>query len=116
MERLTEKVNGEYIHKVHKYSINDCYQKLGKLEDIEEELGIPLEVLFKGLKDGVYTKIDGQIWKCKSIDIYYCDYFKKYLLEAYCIENVETFKHSYEHPLNIEDYGKNWSLTRKELE
>lgn len=123
MGRLTEKMNNE--HYQYKCSINcfeygdgdlEIFDKLGKLEDIEEELGIPLEVLFKALKDGAYTKIDGQIWKCNNINIYYSDYFKKYLLEAYCIENIETFKHSYEHQLNIEDYGKNWSLTKEELE
>ena len=30
--------------------------KLGKLEDLEEELGCPLEIAFKALKDGIYTK------------------------------------------------------------
>ena len=66
MERLTEKVNGEYIHKVHKFCLNDCYKKLGKLEDIEEELGIPLEVLFKAMKDGVYIK---EITKYVRVDV-----------------------------------------------
>lgn len=127
MERLTVKTGIGYLNKLGgtgktytKYDLlNDfdrCIQKLGKLEDIEQELGIPLEVLFKALKEGAYTKIDGQIWKCKSIDIYHSDYFKKYLLEAYCIENVETFDSSYEHQLNIEDYGKTWALTKEELE
>ena len=30
--------------------------KLGKLEDIEEELGCPLDVLFEALKQGIYDK------------------------------------------------------------
>lgn len=124
MERLTKKHDGSgsYTQFGDKYIPNhnirhkQCVEKLGKLEDIEEELRIPLEVLFKALKDGAYTKFDGQIWKCTSIDIFYSDYFEKYLLEAYYIENVETFDSSYEHPLNIEDYRKTWALTREELE
>ena len=32
----------------------DSIHKLGELEDIEEELGIELEVLFSALKNGVY--------------------------------------------------------------
>lgn len=36
--------------------------KLGKLEDIEEELGCPLEVVFKALKEGIYcVDYDNQI-------------------------------------------------------
>lgn len=34
----------------------DCVNKLGKLEDLEEELGIDLLTLFKALKDGIYYK------------------------------------------------------------
>lgn len=38
-------------------SLIDCIKKLQKLEDIEEELSCPLEVVFKALKDGqVITK------------------------------------------------------------
>ena len=29
--------------------------KLSKLEDLEDEVGIPLEVLFKALKNGIWT-------------------------------------------------------------
>lgn len=30
--------------------------KLGKLEDIEESLGCPLDVVFKALKEGIYIE------------------------------------------------------------
>ena len=30
--------------------------KLGKLEDLEEELGCPLDIVFKALMNGIYTK------------------------------------------------------------
>lgn len=35
-------------------NIQNCINKLGKLEDLEEELGCPLEVVFKALKEGIY--------------------------------------------------------------
>lgn len=114
MERLTEKSKYGYRAKDGDYKFPT--QKLGKLEDIEEELGIPLEVLFKALKDGAYKKIDNQIWKCYDLDIHYNISEQKYILNAYSIENIETFEASYETTIYIEDYGKNWSLTRKELE
>ena len=105
MERLTEKVNGEYIHKVHKHTINDCWNKLGKLEDIETELGIPLEVLFKALKEGIWTsgyeKRDGR-------KIWLRNYDGKVILE---VSNRFCFDVYYP-----KDYGVTWALTREELE
>lgn len=35
-------------------AVVDCLQKLGIIEDVEEYVGCPLDVLFKALKDGVY--------------------------------------------------------------
>lgn len=32
------------------------YNKLGELEDIEQELGCPLDVVFRALKDGIYIE------------------------------------------------------------
>lgn len=70
MERLTVKTGIGYLNKLGgtgktytKYDLlNDfdrCIQKLGKLEDIEEEIGIPLEVLFKALLNGILDE-DGR--------------------------------------------------------
>lgn len=42
MNRLTKKVGNDYTYK-NRY--NQAYHKLGKLEDIEEQYGFPLEVL-----------------------------------------------------------------------
>ena len=65
MSRLTEQdiLTNDYTYSC---SINEfeygngkeeIINKLGKLEDIEEELGCPLEVVFKALKqDYIYTK------------------------------------------------------------
>ena len=59
MNRLTKKFNGEYYRKdadtimFNSETDYNAIQKLGKLEDIEEELGCPLEVVFRALKDGI---------------------------------------------------------------
>lgn len=61
MERLVSKEKLEMALKIisttSKKLVEDIYlknAKLGKLEDIEEELGIDLATLFKALKNGVY--------------------------------------------------------------
>ena len=62
MNRLTRKIKGYYSVDLRtclpmEYeqikNSNACVDKLGKLEDIEEELGIDLVTLFKALKDGI---------------------------------------------------------------
>lgn len=111
MERLTEKVNGEYIHKVHKCSLNDCYEKLGKLEDIEDELGISLEVLFKALKEGIYRfyeefEDEPPYIYYLAVDLCYDDANEK----EWCLVGLTNT------PYYLKDYGKTWALTREELE
>ena len=49
MERLTKNDYGEYWLEARKEP--RAIKKLGILEDIEQEIGIPLEVLFKALKN-----------------------------------------------------------------
>ena len=62
MSRLTEKkfldnfkeiknINPNYVASKEEL----MYEKLGKLEDLEEQLGCPLKVVVKALKDGIYT-------------------------------------------------------------
>ena len=106
MERLTEKVNGEYIHKVHKCSLNDCYEKLGKLEDLEEELGIPLEVLFKALKDGIWIINKEYVYDGYHIEVVLIgDKYNKFLLQDF---NYDVWE--------LKDYGKTWWLDKPKEE
>ena len=57
MSRLTykdTKVSGGYnAVDTDEYA---CVVKLGKLEDLEEQLGCPLEVVVKALEYGIYAK------------------------------------------------------------
>ena len=118
MERLTVKTGIGYLNKLGgtgktytKYDLlNDfdrCIQKLGKLEDIEQELGIPLEVLFKALKDGIYTTeyrngLSYEFGRCLTIE---------YFLKGFSFKEYECEKIAY-----FRDLNKTWALTREELE
>ena len=67
MNRLTRKIKGCYCidlitclpmeyEQINKG--NACVEKLGKLEDIEEEFGCPLDAIFKALKDRKLVSIN----------------------------------------------------------
>ena len=84
-------------------SANQCWDKLGLLEDIEDDLGIDLITLFKALKNGVYLKYkygyEYRISKCR----------KCYL------SGKKTFVVDYHTYRYLNDYGKTWALTKEEL-
>lgn len=104
--RLTEKekmprvpsfveIQEEYWKTKHRQKALD---KLGQLEDIEEELGIDLITLFKALKNGIYTKDNDLLtFPCLSI--------KGNIL--FTLPSFRTFE--------LKDYGKTWVLDKKEL-
>ena len=93
--------------------------KLGKLEDIEEELGIDVITLFKALKNGFYTKSNNGIKFWKEDDkhfVYVRDL--KYDIEICCeeCENVIGAVPTMFLERSTKDYGKTWALSREELE
>ena len=80
--------------------------KLGRLEDIEEELGIDLITLFKALKQMfVFHKENVKIellgLHIKSNELYLFGFVKDTVHAVY---------------LSLKDYGKDWALTKEELE
>lgn len=85
--------------------------KLGQLEDIEEELGIDLITLFKALKNGFWS-IDkkNHIYKMKPTEgnggamSFYASYD--------CIIKENAYDEQY---FLLKDYGKTWALTKEEL-
>lgn len=103
---------------------NDLLNKLGELEDIEEELGIDLITLFKIIKqkyvytnsfnrrveEFVFTKIEG-IEK----DHLGRTYLRIVFQEVEYDENGNE-KYGICWIPNLKDYGKTWSLNREELE
>ena len=89
------------------------YNKLGQLEDLEEELEIDLITLIKALREPVYVIINKKIVEtqcghigedCKFIDFEVDgkDYRNMYDIETYCVL--------------VKEYGKTWALTKEELE
>lgn len=165
MERLTRKTNGKdycsYCHQVEfdnevlerkddiiepqdfydKYPYQpigneeEILNKLGAIEDLEEELGIDLITLFKALKKGIWYKHNEMKVNPKYYDNndrwdwcdlpYYIEtkkivieYIKKFGLrksnDKLLFFSVRAYDDWYE--LYFEDYGKTWALTKEELE
>ena len=89
----------------------DSIHKLGMLEDIEEELGIELEIIFSALKNGVYYfASDGQLihdhfsWVNNYIGVGTPDKLSFSFL-TYSTRQILLF----------ENYGKTWSVNKKVL-
>ena len=120
MNRLTKRSGINYIAR-NKYCNYDavltdaqleaayqqCVDKLGQLEDIEEELGIDLITLNKLRKaDKIYVKFfdDIQEWNKTRIDLRYCKiWYGYYTGKGYGLSQ----------PLS--NYGTGFALTREEL-
>ena len=60
MDRLTRKL-GEGFYVAFVPNTDTLKEKLGQLEDLEEQLGCPLEIVFKALKEGAIEDEDGGI-------------------------------------------------------
>ena len=89
MNRLTKKNNqgtgswtqfgDEYIP-AHNIKHKQCVNKLGKLEDLEDELGCSLETLFNALKNGIDMDGNGTLLKPR---LYYDDVYKQWKFKVY---------------------------------
>ena len=78
----------------------NAINKLGRLEDIEEELGCPLEVVFKAIEDGVYIEVEHLPDVIERPRLYYSDDNK-----CYCLEMLYG-----EYVVKLSDYKKTWWL------
>ena len=109
-------MNYEY-KRISDYDIDRCnfgritddmiFNKLGKLEDIEEELGIDLITLFKALQNGVWYKDYKDNDKIK-----FADDIEENMK---CKELIVPAKYTII-GLKFRDYGETWALTKEELE
>lgn len=122
MERLTEKTTPNPIHDcgyVAKVEEKGLLDKLGQLEDIEEELGIDLITVLNGLLD------DGIVW----VKLPYTHRLNGNLPNIYAVDvSIQTrwcFKRprffaielgAFQFRFFLTDYGKTWALTKEELE
>ena len=98
------KTEDEYIEKE-----NQMVQKFGRLEDIEEELGIDFDILFKALDYGVWLKNGNKLehhrvflCKCNGAWALGYDWDYKYGLQGWCLETRK--------------YKQHWALTKEDLE
>ena len=131
MNRLTEKFDNEILHydMKNECGVNNLFEyivnatnKLGKLEDIEEELGLPLTVYvyltqkyFKEQRiyiENIYDdekekELTKQVNGRKQRYIIDIDFVKKIVF----IQGSEKWARA-----KFKDYGKTWALTKKELE
>ncbi len=78
-------------------------QKLGQLEDIEDELGIDLIILLKAVKDGVWVRHPYNSIDYEPFRIDYCSDYKTGEEEMYICG------------MEIKNYGKTWALTKEDL-
>ena len=111
MKRLTERRNGLY-YDIEECVVSNCSQKLGQLEDIEEEIGIDLIKAVKLCKQVnrnkiVYTKEKWGIDTLKLLDELDIELFNHRLYG-----NERGIYVS----LDLYNYGITWALTKEELE
>ena len=122
MCRLTEKnkqfMCTECLNCIEGRKIEDQYNKLQQLEDIEEEMGIDLITLFKALTNGFFAKdvtmyhLTGELSENQKLDPKYLRLNMWYgCIEWENIWNPKDYLHEY----YFKDYGKTWALTKEEL-
>lgn len=124
--RLTKKSNKlGYCLRHSSISTTKIWDKLGQLEDIEEELGIEFLMLDKICQKGVYCykrsikcfntneKRLGEIIHIQNSDIHIL-FFGVYREKRMGVSIMGCIDYVY-HSLPIKDYGKTWALTKEEL-
>ena len=101
--RYTKKINNGYT--TEQEGINavvPCIGKLGKLEDIEEELGIDLVKLLSA--KSIFVVECDEIYESQTP---FVDCVNKQILLAHYTTITEDY--------DFKDYGKTWAFTKEEL-
>ena len=120
--RLTKEYeNGKYFSIAESVVFDEeqqCINKLGQLEDIEEELGIDLITLFKAFKQGyIYLDIkenNNGITKIVKFEVGGILFDKKD--KVWRLTNDDRYDGAYYGSLATnKNYGKTWALTKEEL-
>lgn len=106
MNRLTVKNKYNIYYSKKKINKLNLSAKLGKLEDLEDELDCPLELILKALKYGIVYKTDDDNCPIKL------NYHPALLTTAFGLDTTVLF--IFEIPskiIPIKDYKKTWWLT-----
>ena len=92
--------------------------KLGKLEDLEEQLGCPLEVLFKALKDGIYYQDGILIHITPSDDTPIVLNFNEGYPVLECMKKTKDIIYTTQccYDMWVSDYKKTWWLKEDKSE
>ena len=121
MNRLTRKTNQYddtdygYVRNYEDTELPEIMEKLGELEDIEEQLGCPLDVVFKALTNGFKFIVSShKLGTLNQIvnQMIYCDYAYLYYandVNAWCIATIHDCFY-------LKDYKKTWWLKEDKSE
>lgn len=125
MIRVTKKEKGIYDIKERTTQKNEFHimpstmieicQKLGQLEDIEEEIGIDLIKLFEIYKKLLDLK---SLWYKGEVSGYEYIYIPKYNQVVIDFEEMTLLILDYGEVVDsfhFKDYGRTWALTKEEL-
>ena len=125
MERLTENVLTETspMYELGEWADNEeALDKLGQLEDLEDELEIDLLTLFKALNKGFYIKYNNKIVhihpdKNITVNFWYnlinVSIPPKFFID--CKKGADYLSEEIDEEYWFKDYGKTWALTKEEL-
>ena len=120
MNRLTEKVkNTEDYIKLATKDKQEFINKLGKLEDLEEQLGCPLEVVAQALSIGFYidinkVEIDPPLENTTD-ELLLVNCPKDFRLNLW-YERIEVASFGHYLEIYLKDYKKTWWLKKDEGE
>lgn len=113
-----KKLEGEFFENQTLAIDGEAIDKLGQLEDIEEELGIDLMVLFKALKNGIYASMYGGKPNNTFNEIIFIEP-KSFKLCTHTHQTCLYYEWGWPGPeancYYLNDYGKSWALTEEEL-
>ena len=125
MSRLTKKVNDAYYVKDPRHLYDDTWelvQELGKLEDLEDELGCPIEVVFKAiLQNHIYIQMydrdeKGKIYEPKKLVMYKQENVclsrtKNHNPDVWCLSFWGGWNDLWVACAYLKDYKKTWWLS-----
>ena len=111
MSRLTIEQLEDYRNTYDKYEgidtnkFEEICDELIKYKQLQDELGCPLEVIFKALKEGIYFNFNRT---CKEEFIEPIDLSLRYSLGGFYCFYFEQWNDGYE--VDLRYYGKTWWL------
>lgn len=110
--RYTKKT--EYGYEGDCCNICQCSDKLGLLEDIEDEFNVSFDTLFEAIKKGIWAIYHDKIFYLGIQPLIYYPTSKDKKTREFAFVLIDIVGE--EHIYWLKDYGKTWSLTKEELE